>query len=77
MPNQNSHAHHKPQRTCVVCRSRKDSSELLNFVLLPEGVVFDPGRKLQRRNHYLCPEPKCIDGLIKWKGRYRKRRGGG
>lgn len=74
MPNLSSKAHHQPQRTCVVCKSRKDLSSLLSFVLLPQGIVFDPGRKLQLRKSYLCPSQECLAGLDKWEKQQLKRR---
>ena len=80
MPNQSSHAHNVPQRTCVVCGTSKDLGALLSVVVWPEGVVFDPGRKLQQRRNYVCQRTECLVGLDKWLTRYRKRRfatGGG
>lgn len=76
MPNQNSKAQHQPQRTCVVCKQRRTLDQLMGFVLLPEGVVFDLTRKLQARKSYLCPEPECLRGFDKWEKAQLKRKFG-
>ncbi len=73
MPNKNSHSQHTPQRTCVVCRKSRDISELISFIVIPEGLIFDPARRIQRRKHYVCPDPACLRGLDKWKRLYLKR----
>lgn len=65
---------HKPQRTCVVCRSRKEQDSLLSFILLPQGIVFDLRRRLQKRKYYLCQSRQCLMGLDKWERRQLKRR---
>ena len=62
MPNQNSHAKHVPERTCVVCRAKREAGELLSFFVLPQGIVFDPRRQVQRRKHYVCSGPDCLRG---------------
>ncbi|HNU54000.1 MAG TPA: DUF448 domain-containing protein [Candidatus Syntrophosphaera sp.] len=74
MPNKNSHAEHVPQRTCVVCRAKREAKELLSFFVLPQGIVFDPRRLVQRRKHYVCQGPDCLRGLDKWKRNHLKRR---
>ena len=74
MPNKNSHADHQPQRSCVVCRAKREAGELLSFFVLPQGIVFDPRRKVQRRRSYVCPDPLCLKGLDKWKRNHMKRR---
>lgn len=74
MPNKNSSKSHKPQRTCVVCRSRKEQDNLLSFILLPQGIVFDLKRRLQKRKYYLCPSRQCLIGFDKWERQQLKRR---
>ncbi len=76
MPNRNSHAQHTPQRTCVVCKTRKDLSGLLSFVLCPQGLVFDPRRRIAQRRNYVCPERPCLEGLDKWKRSRMKKKFG-
>ncbi|OQC11146.1 MAG: hypothetical protein BWX75_00133 [Candidatus Cloacimonetes bacterium ADurb.Bin088] len=74
MPNKNSSMGHKPQRTCVVCRSRKEQDSLLSFILLSQGIVFDLRRRLQKRKYYVCHSRQCLIGLDKWERQQLKRR---
>ena len=73
MPNKNSNASHRPQRTCVACKTRKGLEELWSFFILPEGIVFDPERKVQRRKFYVCQQQDCLVGLDKWRRQFAKR----
>lgn len=55
-------------RMCVICRSRKDKSELLKIV--PDenlGAKIDENQKENKRGVYICNEEKCIEKLIKSK----------
>jgi len=65
-----------PQRTCVVCRTSREIVTLLSFLVIREGIIFDPGRKIQGRRNYVCPDPVCLVGLDKWKKAQMKRRFG-
>lgn len=76
MPNQNSNAGHKPQRTCVVCKTTREMNSLWSFILLPEGLIFDPRRVIQMRKMYVCSAAVCLEGLDKWKKAYLKKRFG-
>lgn len=67
MPNRNSNAGHIPQRTCVVCRTKAGLPDMLSFVIVQGGVVFDIDRRLQTRKFHLCHAESCLDGLAKWK----------
>lgn len=63
----------KPQRTCVVCKTCKDKSELIRIVLKPDGsVAFDPSGKLAGRGAYLCKDQACIEAELKKSGRLSK-----
>lgn len=73
MPNKNSHADHIPLRTCVVCKKKVDSTELLNFFSLGVALVFDLHGKLPYRKYYVCPTEECKMMLDKWFKRYQKR----
>ena len=58
-----------PVRTCVGCRGRKLQSELVRFVLEPEGGLrVDMGRGLQGRSAYVCPDVRCVDKALRSKG---------
>ncbi|MCB5252439.1 MAG: DUF448 domain-containing protein [Candidatus Cloacimonadaceae bacterium] len=75
MPNRNSNAGHKAIRSCVICRQKCLQTELLSFILLFSGIVYDPRRVLQARKYYVCPRQACLQQLPKWrKKRQRERR---
>jgi len=74
MPNMNSKAGHIPIRTCVVCREKCAQDQLLSFILLPGGFVFDLARKLPARKAYVCPQEDCVNGLVKWRKKRQKGR---
>lgn len=49
-----------PQRTCVICRQKKDKRELIRIVRTSdEGVVVDPTGKRNGRGAYLCSDLAC------------------
>ncbi|MEU0552825.1 YlxR family protein [Dactylosporangium maewongense] len=54
-----------PVRTCVGCRLRASSSELLRFVAIESGpdqfmAVPDPARRRPGRGAHLHPDPACL-----------------
>ncbi len=55
-----------PQRMCVACKTRKDKSELLRVVLMPDGrTEIDPSGKMPGRGAYVCKDDKCIAQALK------------
>ena len=66
MPNRASKAGHNPQRTCVICRSKWNKSELLRFVILCNEPVFDLAGKLPGRGLYVCNENSCVVKIDRW-----------
>ena len=51
---------HVPQRTCFVCRKKRDKRQLTRLVRTPEGpVVVDPTGKQNGRGAYLCDDLTC------------------
>ncbi|WP_420628676.1 RNase P modulator RnpM [Candidatus Leptofilum sp.] len=51
---------HVPQRTCFVCREKRDKRQLTRLVRTPEGpVVVDPTGKQNGRGAYLCENLAC------------------
>lgn len=55
-----------PQRMCVSCRERKNKSELVRVVLLPDGTIeVDPTGKMAGRGAYVCKSKECLDAAIK------------
>jgi uncharacterized protein len=56
---------HVPQRTCVVCREKRDKRDLIRIVHTPdEGTVADPTGKRNGRGAYLCSQPSCWDKML-------------
>ena len=55
-----------PQRSCVVCRDKKDKSALMRVVRTPEGEIrFDPTGKCNGRGAYVCDNPVCVEKCLK------------
>ncbi|MEW5988055.1 MAG: YlxR family protein [Chloroflexota bacterium] len=56
---------HVPQRTCVVCRQKRDKRRLARVVRTVEGgVVIDPTGKRNGRGAYLCDQAACWDKAL-------------
>ncbi len=56
----------KPERTCIVCRSKKEKKKLLRIVCTAGGEVILDGRcRLPGRGAYICDDEKCLSLLIK------------
>ena len=54
----------KPQRMCVVCRTRSEKRNLTRLVRTPEGVQIDTTGKRHGRGAYLCQDVKCWDRAV-------------
>ena len=50
---------HRPQRTCVVCRDKRDKRQLTRLVVVDNRLQADPGGKQNGRGAYLCDKPAC------------------
>lgn len=50
---------HRPQRSCVVCRVKKDKRALTRLVVIDERLQVDVTGKAKGRGAYLCAEPAC------------------
>ena len=51
---------HVPQRTCVVCREKKDKRDLLRIVNNAEdGIIIDLTGKKNGRGAYVCDSADC------------------
>ena len=62
-----------PQRSCVVCRTKRDKKDLLRVVLTPEGdIKFDPTGRAAGRGSYLCRNEECIKAELKKSGKLAK-----
>ncbi|MBK7893760.1 MAG: YlxR family protein [Candidatus Promineifilaceae bacterium] len=63
--NQPTRPKHVPQRSCFVCRQKRDKRQLTRLVRTPEGpVVVDPTGKQNGRGAYLCADPVCWDKVL-------------
>ena len=51
---------HIPQRTCIVCRQKKDKEDLIRLVCTNNGTVeMDLSGKKPGRGAYLCARKNC------------------
>ena len=57
-----------PQRTCVVCRTQKNKSELLRIVKNKENnIKVDDNGKEPGRGAYICYDMECLEKAKKTK----------
>lgn len=57
-----------PQRTCSVCRTQKDKSELLRVVKNKDNVIkVDETGKQSGRGAYICYDMECLEKAQKSK----------
>lgn len=57
--NQGARPRRLPQRSCIVCRSKKDKRKLTRIVRRKGSLLIDPGGKADGRGAYLCGQPAC------------------
>ena len=57
----------KSQRSCAICRVKKDKKELFRFVVMGGEVLFDKEQKMSARGLYICSK-EC------WESAKAKRR---
>ena len=50
---------HRPQRSCVMCRTKKDKRALTRFVFAEDKLRMDESGKMHGRGAYLCAAPSC------------------
>lgn len=50
---------HRPQRTCVACREKKDKRDLTRFIIADARLKIDESGKMNGRGAYLCSQPAC------------------
>ncbi|MCJ8342291.1 MAG: DUF448 domain-containing protein [Cetobacterium sp.] len=57
---------HIPERTCIVCREKKDKNDLFRIGQVSEKkYIFDEKGKVQSRGVYVCKTHECIQRLSK------------
>lgn len=54
-----------PTRTCLVCREKKEKSELFRIVEIDGQYMFDENQNMQARGTYVCKTHECIKRLSK------------
>ncbi|HRY60178.1 MAG TPA: YlxR family protein [Patescibacteria group bacterium] len=59
-----------PERTCVICRTKKPKNELFRFVVDKGIVKIDKGQKEQSRGFYICSK-ECWDKSVSKKRKIR------
>ena len=74
MPNKSSNKGHRPIRTCVICREKKEKHLLLRFEIVNGELVIDYKNKLPGRGSYLCDDNDCYSKLDKWINKRRFKR---
>ena len=55
---------HVPQRTCVVCRQKRDKRLLTRVVSTATGIQIDRSGKMSGRGAYLCEQADCWERAI-------------
>lgn len=50
---------HRPQRSCIVCREKKDKRMLTRLVMAEGKLQIDASGKMRGRGAYLCENPRC------------------
>lgn len=59
-----------PERTCVICRTKKPKNNLFRFVVNNGEVEFDKTQKIQGRGFYICSSD-CWDKAVTKKRKIR------
>lgn len=57
-----------PQRSCVVCRTKKDKNELIRIVKNQTNeIIIDESGKKPGKGAYICDSIECLEKEIKIK----------
>jgi predicted RNA-binding protein YlxR (DUF448 family) len=56
-----------PERTCLVCRSKKPKEDLFRIVQKGEEYIYDREGNVQSRGTYICKTHECVKRLSKHK----------
>ena len=61
-----SEAKHQPERSCLICRAKKNKFDLFRIAKLDEeSYVYDKDYKKQTRGIYVCKSLACLGKLSK------------
>ncbi|TDT70485.1 hypothetical protein EV215_1030 [Hypnocyclicus thermotrophus] len=58
---------HVPQRTCVICREKKDKENFFRLIKVEGKFIFDKNKNKQSRGFYICKAKECLIKLSKHK----------
>ena len=53
-----------PQRTCIVCREKKDKRDLSRLIITDTGLQVDVSGKMNGRGAYVCKSPDCWESAM-------------
>lgn len=57
---------HKPIRTCVACRAKREKDDLVRLILDDQGrALIDKEKRASGRGAYVCPDRSCLQGVLK------------
>lgn len=56
-----------PERMCLICREKKEKSELFRLVESKDSFIFDEKQIHQSRGSYVCKSKQCLQKLSKHK----------
>lgn len=56
-----------PERTCCICKDKKDKKEFFRIVEKNGNYIFDNDQKEQSRGTYVCKTQECLQKLSKHK----------
>ncbi|MEA3476057.1 MAG: DUF448 domain-containing protein [Candidatus Cloacimonadota bacterium] len=73
MVNKASNAGHIPKRTCVICKRKREKSNLARFVIKNDSIVFYYKQKMHGRGYYCCSDVNCMNKLEKWMKKRKKK----
>jgi len=54
-----------PERTCLVCREKKEKKDLFRIAEVEGKYVYDVNQTIQARGTYVCKTHECIKRLAK------------
>lgn len=60
-----------PDRSCIICKSKKNKNNLIRLVNKDGSLIFDLSRKIYQRGCYVCYKYECLSTLKKIKN-YKK-----
>lgn len=56
---------HVPQRSCVICKAKREKRDLTRLVRTDNGIQIDPSGKMNGRGAYVCNSKDCWEKLVR------------